>query len=394
MPTKQASKPRNLLSTVCAILLLVATASGQDPVDVIKVDANLVSVPVVVSDRQDHYLPGLKIADFKLFDNTAEQQIAFFDAAEEPLNVALMLDTSRSTEGVLKKIKKAADNFLKELRKQDRAMVVSFDVAVHHLSPLTSDRKVLEKAIKNAKAPEEIGTVLNDAVLAVLDNDFKSITGRKAMILLTDGWDAGSRLSSPELLADAAESDTMIYSIYYPSSLGGFGKGRGRDRGRDRGRGRGQGGGGRFPGRGRGGPFYQSDYQSGRRPTTDPNSSPQNGQNDPTSGQQSGQDNGGRFPPQGRPGPGQRRGRLGQRGEDGISFLTKLSEETSGRFYNSEVTDLEQSFGFIAEELRYQYRLGFYPQLADGTLHALTVKVDRDDASVRSRRQYRTAMPK
>src|SRR6185295_2723420 len=119
MLTRRVSKPRNLVSSACAVLLLLATASGQDPVDVIRVDANLVSVPVVVSDRQNHYLPGLKIADFKLFDNTAEQQIAFFDAAEEPLNVALMLDTSRSTKGVLKKIKKAAKNFLKELRKQD-----------------------------------------------------------------------------------------------------------------------------------------------------------------------------------------------------------------------------------------------------------------------------------
>ena len=372
MFSKQICKPRNLILIVCAILLLLATASGQEPqpADVIRIDANLVSVPVIVSDRQNRYLPGLTAADFKLYDNTAEQQIAFFDAAEEPLNIALLLDTSRSTEGVLKKIKKAAKNFLKELRQQDRAMIVSFDFAVHRLSPLTSDRKALEKAIGSAEVGERFGTTLNDAVLGILDNDFKSISGRKAVILLTDGEDFGSRFSSTELLADAAEADTMIYSIFYPASPGRpFNNGRGPGGGRGRGRGP------------LGGIF-------GRR---GPIGGQGGGQNGPMGVPQGGR----RFPPAGgRPDPSERRERREERSEDAVQFLTKLSEETSGRFYRSEVTDLEKSFAFIAEELRYQYRLGFYPQTADGNLHALMVKVDRPDVAVRSRRQYRTALPK
>jgi hypothetical protein len=76
-----------------------------------------------------------------------------------------------------------------------------------------------------------------------------------------------------------------------------------------------------------------------------------------------------------------------------VDFLTKLSEETSGRFYRSDVSDLKQSFDLIAQELRYQYRLGFYPKIADGSLHYLKVNVDRNDVAIRARRQYRTTKP-
>src|SRR5580765_302337 len=73
----------------------------MEPADVVKVYSNLVSVPVIVSDRLGRYIPRLQQQDFKLYDNDAEQSLSYFDAAQEPLNVALLLDTSRSTEGVL-----------------------------------------------------------------------------------------------------------------------------------------------------------------------------------------------------------------------------------------------------------------------------------------------------
>jgi hypothetical protein len=71
--------------------------------------------------------------------------------------------------------------------------------------------------------------------------------------------------------------------------------------------------------------------------------------------------------------------------------LRELSEITSGRFYQSELTDLKETFGLIAEELRHQYRLGFYPGelQKDGTVHQLRVKVDATDVAVRARQQYR-----
>ncbi len=329
----------------CGALLLFALGSvrGQDnqqPAEVIKVYSNLVSVPVIVSDRDGRYIPGLRQEDFKLFDNNAQQTLSFFDAAEEPLNIALLLDTSRSTEGVLDDIKKAAKNFLKELRPQDRAMIVCFDYDIHKLSPLTSDRKVLEQAIKHAEVGYYLGTLLNDAVLESIERDLKPINGRKAIILLTDGKDAGSRISQNDLLAYASESDAMIYSIYYASSMTRpFGRGR----------------------PGRGGIF------GGRGPMRD------------------------RFPPQRGPGPGQRRQRQEDRAVSAEEFLAKLSEVSAGRFYQSQKTDLKKTFVLIAEELRNQYRLGFAPDslARDGSLHSLKVKVDKPEVAVRARTQYR-----
>jgi VWFA-related protein len=342
----------------------------QEPqnLDVIKVDANLVSVPVIVSDRQGRYVPDLKAESFKLFDNSNEQKIAYFDAAEEPLNIALLLDTSWSTEDALDKIKKAAKNFIKELRPQDRAMIVSFDFAVHHLSAcqssqrnharelqsgravvdngeaqggcgpddagLTNDRKVLEKAISKAQVGKFLGTTLNDAVMEVASRDLKNVNGRKAIILLTDGKDHGSVWSTETLLDAEAESDTMVYSISYESNpLGHFRKPPLP---------------GRFP-RGIFGRLPPADQRTGSR----------------------------------------RQPRL-WRSENGEEFLKELSAITAGRFYSSEVTNLNETFAMIAEELRHQYRLGFYPGeiKKDGSVHQLSVKVDAADVAVRARRQY------
>ena len=192
-------------------------------------------------------------------------------------------------------------------------MIVSFDYAVHRLCPLTGDRKTLENAIKHAEVGQYLGTMLNDAVKEVAEVDFKPITGRKAIILLSDGQDHGSMITNSELLASESESDTMVYSIFYASSGPGFPGFRDRPS-------RGRGG---FPGgRGRGPMGWQ-------------------------------------FPRQ-RPG-GPRGQRKDQMDEDGAEFLSELAEVTAGRFYRSKKTDLKKTFALIADELRFQYRLAFKP---------------------------------
>ena len=253
-----------------------------------------------------------------------------------------MLDTSLSTSGVLKDIKKAAKEFLKTLRPQDRAMIVTFDWEYQKLSTLTNDRKELENAIKHAKVGKSLGTVLNDALMDVTTHVLQPIKGRKAIVLLSDGEDHGSVVDPDDLLKSESEADAMIYSIYYQSVLQRFLDNR-------PGRGRG----GRGPGRGRGrDPFHHA--------------SPQ------------------------RPGGPQGRGRPPWRQDEGIELMRKLAEVTGGRFYEGETKHLKDTFALIAEELRHQYRLGFYPDALkrDGTHHALLVKVNVPDVSVRSRHEY------
>lgn len=337
-----------LITALSSVMVRTQDNKAQEAAEVIKVYSNLVSVPVIVSDRNGRYISGLKEADFKLYDNSAEQKLAYFDAAEAPLNVALLLDTSRSTEGVIDDMRKAARDFIKELRPQDRAMIVTFDYSVHKLSSLTSDRKILERAIKEAHVGEYFGTLLNDALMEVIEREFKPINGRKAIVLLTDGEDAGSLVSSDRLLEYATESDAMIYSIYYsPSPM--------------------------RPGRDR--PFQRGGIY-GRRGTM-----------------QDGPDGQDRIPRGRGPRAEQRRQRQELRGEFAIEFLTRLSEVSAGRFYKSETTDLKKTFVLIAEELRNQYRLGFYPDALarDGSLHQIRVKVDKPDFAVRARSQYRAA---
>ena len=194
-----------LLPVLLLILFLVIfsfeiRAQVKTDEDVIKIDTNLVTIPVIVSDRQNRYIAGLKAENFTVFRDGQKQNIEYFIAEEAPINVAILLDTSRSTEQVLGKIKKAAQEFIKQLKPDDRCLIMSFDWRVNVLNELTNDREKLKKAVKNAEIGEQFGTVLNDAVYKAVNKNFAGVKGRKAVILLTDGKDFGSFIGKDELI--------------------------------------------------------------------------------------------------------------------------------------------------------------------------------------------------
>ena len=204
----------------------------------------------------------------------------------------------------------------------------------------------------------------------VVKQKLSLVKGRKAIILLTDGKDAGSYTTKSTLLNQLEESDTLVYSIFYDTTkdrpifqpnnfpfpnrgggMGGMGGGMGRNGG-----GMGRNGGG-FPGGG---------------------------------GQQQA-----RFPPNGgnnRQGrsPEEIKKRDEMSNQKAIEFLQQLSTATAGRFYEKDVTDLTTAFTSIADELRKQYLLGYYPEnVEDGRLYQIKVKVDQTGAVVRSKSTYR-----
>jgi Ca-activated chloride channel homolog len=121
--------------------------------DVIKVATALVTVPVVVTDRYGQFVTGLSRNDFALRENGDQQQITSFSSTEEPFNVALLIDTSRSTKNKLRSIRKAALNFIKQLQPNDRALIGTFDERVNFRGDFTSDRRELERAIRRALSP-------------------------------------------------------------------------------------------------------------------------------------------------------------------------------------------------------------------------------------------------
>ncbi len=345
-----SKKLQILLITLCLAFLNLAIFAQDTNNDIIKVNTALVNIPVIVSDRNGRNIAGLQVQNFAVFEDGKQQKIEYFVSEESPINVALLLDTSRSTQQVLGKIKSAAKEFLKQLQPTDKAMIVTFDNDVQILNELTSDRKTLEKAIKKAEIGESVGTVLHDAVYDVVNKKFANVKGRKAIIMLTDGKDFGSNVGKSDLLHQLEESDTLIYSIFYET--GNVQRQQNRQN--------------RFPDI-----FFPPNRRGGmgrQRPQQNP--FPQN------------------IP---RPNQDRARQRNQMENEQAIEFLQKIADVTAGRLYQKKVADLDETFIQIADELRKQYLIGYYPEENSETknVHQIRIKVDKSDVVVRAKNSYR-----
>jgi VWFA-related protein len=188
--------------------------SGSDAEAVVKVETSLITIPVSVFDRHGLYIPNLKKEDFKIFEDGKEQVIEYFGTSEKPFTVVLLLDTSPSTEYEIDEIREAAKAFVDQLKPQDKVMVIEFDGNVHVLTEATGDRPTIYKAIKRADFGG--GTALYDAVNFSLSKRLNAVTGRKAIVLFTDGVDTMSHKANYDsTLALAEEADSLIFPIYY-----------------------------------------------------------------------------------------------------------------------------------------------------------------------------------
>lgn len=188
---------------------LSADTAAQDkkPVDkdeVIKVDTQIVDVPVAVTDARGMPIRGLKAADFTVYEDGKPQQIADFGAASEPFEVALLLDTSGSTRNDLMLIKRAASDFIAGLRPGDRVAVIAYRTerteksayAVSEvLSTLTDDRGALKAAVDRVLTSNS--TPYYDSLVQIAEKIFgqrpaEEYRGRRALVALTDGVDSSS----------------------------------------------------------------------------------------------------------------------------------------------------------------------------------------------------------
>jgi Ca-activated chloride channel family protein len=322
---------------------------GED--EVVRVNTALVTIPVSVLDRDGRFIPALGKDDFRIFEDGTEQQVAYFAATEEPFTVALVIDTSASTRFKLEDIQDAAIAFLDQLRPDDRVIVVSFDESIRVLSEATNDRRQLRDAIRRTHTGG--GTRLYDAVDLVIQQQLSRAHGRKAIVLFTDGVDTTSKHASFEsTLAEAEELDALIYPIHYDTFEDGGGGG----------------GGGGWPGR--------SPYPTRRRP----------GWGDILGGIIIGGGGGGRGGGGGG-GVGNSRGDY-RRGGD---YLRRLAEMSGGRHYDAaDLRYVEEAFTNIAEELRRQYSLGYYPsrQAQASERRQIRVRVKRPNLVVRARDSY------
>ncbi len=193
-------------------------ATTEDGEEIVRVETNLVTIPISVFDRNGLYIPNLTKENFKVFDNGVEQQIEYFGTSEKPFTVVLLIDTSPSTEFKIDEIRDAARAFVDQLKPQDRVAVIEFDGNPQVLTRATGNREQIYKAIK--KADFGGGTALYDAVDLALKEHLSNIEGRKAVVLFTDGVDTTSRNANYDTTLDLAEEfDAPIFPIYYNTFL-------------------------------------------------------------------------------------------------------------------------------------------------------------------------------
>src|ERR1700681_2018153 len=164
----------------------ISTEPAPNDLETIKIDTNLVTVPVIASSRTGHYITDLQKEEFKLSEDGVLQEIAFLATVNAPFHVVLMLDTSDSTREKLPQIQQAAIAFLSQLGPRDRVKVISFDTEVRDWNGFTSDKAILRGAIE--KTVTGTGTRVYDAMQTALDA-LRPIQQRKAIVLFTDGVD-------------------------------------------------------------------------------------------------------------------------------------------------------------------------------------------------------------
>jgi VWFA-related protein len=330
-------------------------------------DVNVVNVFATVHDKQGKVIRTLGKEDFILEDEGHPQPIKYFaQQSDLPLTLGLLIDTSGSQRNVLEPERHASVRFLEQVMRpdKDKAFVIHFDYEVELLQDLTSSRKDLESALDDLSVSKPQlnrrgqggqsggggypngggggggrnggarggGTDLYDAVLLASDDMMKKQQGRKAVFVLSDGVDTGSKVTLTDAIESAQRSETLVYAIRFsdPESGGGFQRGGGL--------------GGNIGGIG-----------MGRRG--------------------GGMGRGGQGGAQNRP--------------DGKKVLQRLAEETGGGYFEvSSKHTLGDIYTIIEDELRSQYSLGFTPDKDSSGYHKLHVGVKDKSLIAQARSGY------
>jgi VWFA-related protein len=367
IPVTQKSFVRRKVAIVLsAVLLWLAGAPlrSQQQGPTISVNVKLVTMFATVRDKHGALIRNLTKDDFVLQQDGHPQTITYFAPDSDlPLTLGLLVDTSGSQRRVLDQERDASHGFIDHLLREDKdkAFVIHFDHEVELLQDLTSSRQKLEASLDQLGRPQFSqagsggssgsdpgsdssggggrgshggygggGTLLYDAVYLASDELMKKQQGRKAIVVLTDGVDRGSKETLRDAIDTAQRADTLVYSILF-ADKDAYGNGGGYGAGHMGGMGGGGMGGG------------------GHR----------------------------RYPQESRP--------------DGKKILQQLSKETGGRFF--EVTkkeSIDQIYAEIDEELRNQYALGYTPAKADADAgyHKIELTVKQKDAALQTREGF------
>jgi len=329
----------------------------------LSVDARLVNIPVVVRDKKGALVQNLTKDNFVLQVDGNLQTIRYFNLDTNlPLTLGLLVDVSQSQRDTIDDERTASFAFLDDtLTGRDKAFVVQFARQTDLLQDVTGSKPKLQAGLKQLETPasggdssvtpvnsgtgdsstraRRAGTTLYDALFLSSDELMSKQTGRKAIIILSDGVDSGSKESLASSIEAAQRADTIVYAIYFKGreTAGGFNQNPGRQQG------------GGYPGRGGGG-----GYPGG----------------------------GGGY-------PGGRGGGTGRQPEnlpsrpDGKKILQRIADETGGALFEvGKKETCAEIYKQIGEELRAQYRLGYTPdkETASDGYHRIDLSLTKTNA--------------
>lgn len=180
--------------------------------ETIAIDTNEVLLPVTVRDSAGQFVPNLKASDFSVSEDGVPQPITSFALKRMPVNVVLLIDTSSSVTKELEDFKAAALEFAKSLDPQDRLSLIKFDDKVELVLDWTTSRPALRRALN--RLTTGMFTKFNDALYLAANEQLKSVSGRKAIIVLTDGIDSNrGYISSAQALRSLVEAETPVYVV-------------------------------------------------------------------------------------------------------------------------------------------------------------------------------------
>jgi VWFA-related protein len=232
------------LASVTGPAVILAQDKAQDKKDAqdestIKVEVNLVNILCTVRNKSNGLVGNLEKKDFQIFEDGKEQEIKFFTRETDiPLTIGLLVDTSGSQERLLDTERRAAYQFFsKVLRKKDLAFLMQFGAEAELLQDDTNSPRLLQDGLNqlHMSVPvgglhpgpvptqqNQAGTILYDAVYLAAREKLQTEVGRKAMVLITDGVDTGSKISRDKAIEAAQKADSIIYSIDYedPAAYG------------------------------------------------------------------------------------------------------------------------------------------------------------------------------
>ncbi len=398
---------------------------GQREVETVKIDTDLVTVPVVATDSNGLFIPNLRQDELSIAEDDTKQEIAFFATINVPFHVVLMLDTSASTKEKLTSIQQAALAFVEQLQPADRVKVISFDNLVVDQNEFTSDRAALKAAINKLRSGQ--GTKLYDAFELALST-IRPVQGRKAIVIFTDGVDYHSdRATFDGTLGGLDEEGVIVYPIRYDTredterlareqaaeqspqlpTIGVI----------------------RTPAPGTTAPTFPSDNPetvptSGSKTRTGPFGLPLPDEILRRRRESERERDRDRWPPDRAPSPdrrppvtdpderwpdrtnhpGSNKGRTRRDEDDSIdamlnqlylmadSYLGALVDKSGGRLLRADtLASLPDAFAEIAAELRTQYSIGYYPtnKAQDGGYRRIKVTSTRKNVRIRARPGYR-----